>query len=515
MKTAVIYARYSSDKQSEQSIEGQLYDCYNYAKANDITVIGEYIDRAMTGRNDDRPDFQRMISDSAKHTFELVFVWKLDRFARSTEDAAYNRGKLKRNGVRLLSIKEDFGEGATSELMEHIMESFNEFYSADLREKALRGLHQSALKCQSTGGQIPIGYKIEGKKYVIDEATRFIPETVFRMYAEGERLSDIARFLNEKGYRTRLGKKFTTGSFYTMLSNEKYIGVYKYNDVRIEGGYEAMITPEMFEAVQKKLIENKRRAPKKSERENFFLTGKLFCGHCGEPMNGMSGNSTNGKHLYYRCNGVRKHSGCDKKTERKEQIENEIIGAIQRAFSNADPEELTRQVIENYEKDSRPADQVKAMKSEVQKITKKIDNVVNAIAEMGGNETLYTQLRQLTEQKEQKESEIRIAEHKADQIPSVELVKKILDLIQNADTMTDEGKQILIDGAVEKIYVYDDSLDIYFKGGSSTEITLNPKNKDDITDETFAYSQRCGAITHTGEPLITIINGSLMLSVHR
>ena len=157
MKTAVIYARYSSDKQSEQSIEGQLYDCYNYAKANNITVIGEYIDRAMTGRNDDRPDFQRMIADSAKHTFELVLVWKLDRFARSTEDAAYNRGKLKRNGVRLLSIKEDFGEGAASELMEHVMESFNEFYSADLREKTIRGMHQSALKCQSTGGQIPIG----------------------------------------------------------------------------------------------------------------------------------------------------------------------------------------------------------------------------------------------------------------------------------------------------------------------------------------------------------------------
>ena len=515
MKTAVIYARYSSDKQTEQSIEGQLYDCYNYAKANNITVIGEYIDRAMTGRNDDRPDFQRMIADSAKHTFELVLVWKLDRFARSTEDAAYNRGKLKRNGVRLLSIKEDFGEGAASELMEHVMESFNEFYSADLREKTIRGMHQSALKCQSTGGQIPIGYKIEGKKYVIDEATRFIPETVFRMYAEGNRLSDIARHLNEKGYRTRLGKKFTTGSFYTMLSNEKYIGVYKYGDVRIEGGYEAMIDPVMFDAVQKKLIENKKRAPKLSERENFFLTGKLFCGHCGEPMNGMSGNSTKGKHLYYRCNGVRKHTGCDKKTERKEELENEIINAIKGAFENCDPEELTRKVIENYEKHSRPADQVKAMKAELQKLTKKIDNVVNAIAEMGGNETLYTQLRQLTEQKEQKESEIRIAEHKADDMPTVELVKKILDLIQNADTMTDEGKQILINGAVSRIYVYDDSLDIYFKNGKNTEIPLDPANKDDITDNLFACCKEWGAITHTGEPKIIIINGSLLLSVKR
>ena len=276
-----------------------------------------------------------------------------------------------------------------------------------------------------------------------------------------------------------------------------------------------MIDPVMFDAVQKKLIENKKRAPKLSERENFYLTGKLFCGHCGEPMNGMSGNSTNGKHLYYRCNGVRKHTGCDKKTERKEQIENEIINAIKGAFENCDPEELTQQVIEKYKAGSRSADQVKAMKSELQKLTKKIDNVVNAIAEMGGNETLYTQLRQLTEQKEQKESEIRIAEHKADDMPTVDLVKKILDLIQNADTMTDEGKQILINGAVSRIYVYDDSLDIYFKGGSNTEIPLDPANKDDISDNSFACCKEWGATTHTGEPKIIIINGSLLLSVKR
>lgn len=140
---------------------------------------------------------------------------------------------------------------------------------------------------------------------------------------------------------------------------------------------------------------------------------------------------------------MRKHTGCDKRTERKEELENEIIGAIQRAFANADPEELTRKVIENYEKNSRPADQVKVMKAELQKITNKVDNVVNAIAEMGGNETLYTQLRQLTEQKEQKETEIRIAEHKADDMPTVELVKKILDIIQNADTMTDGAGSFL------------------------------------------------------------------------
>lgn len=91
MQTAVIYARYSSDKQTEQSIEGQLYDCYNYAKQHGITVVQEYIDRAMTGKNDDRPAFQQMLHESAMHKWDSVIVWKLDRFARNTIDSAVNR----------------------------------------------------------------------------------------------------------------------------------------------------------------------------------------------------------------------------------------------------------------------------------------------------------------------------------------------------------------------------------------------------------------------------------------
>ncbi|MCX4257792.1 MAG: recombinase family protein, partial [Oscillospiraceae bacterium] len=231
MKTAVIYARYSSDKQSEQSIEGQLYDCYGYAKQHGIKVLREYIDRAMTGKNDDRPAFKEMIADSAKEQWDYVLVWKLDRFARNTMDSAINRRELKKNGVRLLSVMESFGENASGEMMEHFIEAINEYYSADLREKTIRGMRQSALKAQSTG-HIPLGYKSVDKKLVIDEDTRFIPETVFKMYAAGEKLTDIAALLNEKGYRTRTGKKFTVNSFYSMLNNEKYTGVYKYGDIR-------------------------------------------------------------------------------------------------------------------------------------------------------------------------------------------------------------------------------------------------------------------------------------------
>ena len=83
MKTAVIYARYSCDAQTEQSIEGQLRVCEEYAQKNDILILDTYIDRAMTGTNDMRPDFQRMIRDSAKKQWSYVIVYKLDRFSRN------------------------------------------------------------------------------------------------------------------------------------------------------------------------------------------------------------------------------------------------------------------------------------------------------------------------------------------------------------------------------------------------------------------------------------------------
>ena len=100
---AVIYARYSSDSQREESIEGQLRECKEYAERNGITVLSTYIDRALSAKTDNRPDFQRMIKDSANGLFDIVLVWKLDRFARNRYDSAHYKAILKKNGVKVVS----------------------------------------------------------------------------------------------------------------------------------------------------------------------------------------------------------------------------------------------------------------------------------------------------------------------------------------------------------------------------------------------------------------------------
>ena len=108
MKTAVIYARYSSDTQTEQSIEGQLRVCNEYAKNNDILILRTYIDRAMTGTNDNRPDFRQMIEDSKKHDFNVVLVYKFDRFSRNKYETTKHKKTLKDNGVKVVSLPNIF-----------------------------------------------------------------------------------------------------------------------------------------------------------------------------------------------------------------------------------------------------------------------------------------------------------------------------------------------------------------------------------------------------------------------
>lgn len=145
---AVIYARYSSDNQREESIEGQLRECLEYAAKNDITVIANYIDRAMTATSDNRPDFQRMIKDSYKRCFDMVIVWKLDRFSRDRYDSAHYKHILKKNGVKVVSAKENIGDGPEGIILESMLEGMAEYYSAELSVKVKRGLKENALKAK-------------------------------------------------------------------------------------------------------------------------------------------------------------------------------------------------------------------------------------------------------------------------------------------------------------------------------------------------------------------------------
>ena len=184
---AVIYARYSSDSQREESIEGQLRECREYAERNNMTIVGTYIDRALSAKTADRPEFQRMIKDSVKELFEIVLVWKLDRFSRDRYDSAHYKHILKKNGVKVISAKEHISEGPEGIILESMLEGMAEYYSAELAQKINRGLTENALKGKSNGGSIPLGYVLgEDRHLKIDPATAPIVRETYQRYASGE-----------------------------------------------------------------------------------------------------------------------------------------------------------------------------------------------------------------------------------------------------------------------------------------------------------------------------------------
>ncbi len=324
----VIYARYSSSGQRDESIEGQLRDCYAYAGKYGITVVGEYCDRALTGTSDKRPEFQRMIRDSAKGQFSVVICWKNDRFARSRYDSAVYKYRLKQNGVRILYAKESIPDGPEGIVLESVMEGFAEYYSANLSQNVKRGNYDSALKRQTLGQTVLGLRKGPDKRFEVDPATAPLVRRIFEEYGAGRPAVDIYTDLNAEGFRTSRGNLFNKNSLRRILQNEKYVGVYEFTDIRDEHGIPAIIDKDLFDQVQK-MVETHHRAPAaKRVAGGFLLTAKLFCGECGAPMTGDGGTSKTGRvYSYYICNN-RRTKRCHKERAPKEWIENEVVARL-------------------------------------------------------------------------------------------------------------------------------------------------------------------------------------------
>ena len=253
---AVIYARYSSDNQREESIEGQLRECTAFAEKNGFTILRHYIDRAVSAKTDNRPEFQNMIKDSGKKQFEAIIVWKLDRFARNRYDSTHYKAILKRNDVKVISATEKISDSPEGILMESILEGFAEYYSADLSEKIVRGMTENALKGKFNGGRVPIGYVVdEEQRLQIDPLTAPFVQEAFKRYAEGQDMKVIRDWLNEKGVTTSKGKPMTYNIVHNMLKNRRNPGHRPCRAIRQGAG------PHGVERESARTQESQRRVP--------------------------------------------------------------------------------------------------------------------------------------------------------------------------------------------------------------------------------------------------------------
>ena len=331
MKTAVIYARYSSDSQTEQSIEGQLRVFNDYAKNNKIVILKTYIDKGLSGTNDNRPDFQRMLYDSKQKEWDYVLVYKFDRFSRNKYETAVHKKMLKDNGIKVISATEFVPETPEGIILESLLEGYAEYYSAELSQKVRRGNNESRRKGNLTSGKVPYGYKSINKKAVIDEERAEVVRFIFNQYAYGVRLKEILDILHSKGI-THYGKPFLSNTVASMLRNEKYIGIFRFQGEVFTNIFPPIIDEETFYRVREKAKVN--HLGKTSLTMCFLLKGKIYCGYCGQHMSGDNGTThTDESRYYYTCRGKKKRlNDCTKKSIRKEVLENIVLDYLHKAL---------------------------------------------------------------------------------------------------------------------------------------------------------------------------------------
>ena len=466
--TAVIYARYSSDNQREESIEGQIRECTAYAEKNGITIVKHYIDRAISAKTDNRPEFQQMIKDSDKKLFDIVLVWKLDRFARNRYDSARYKTQLKKNGVKLMSATEIISEGPEGIILESVLEGYAEYYSADLSEKVIRGMTENALKGKFSGGAIPFGYTINAdRRFEIDPLTAPFVAEAFQRYNDGQTMREIRDWLNEKGIKNKRGGPMTFNVIQHMLSNRRYIGELKYRDVLIPDAIPPIVSVELFNDVQEKMLKNKKAPARRKAEDDYLLTTKLFCGHCGALMFGESGTSRTGEvHRYYKCATAKKHKGCKKKTVRKQWLEDLVVNqTMQLVRDDAAMESIIVKVMELQNKENT---NIPLYEKQLRDAESGIQNMLNAIQAGILTSSTKERLEQLEETK--RELEARIAEEKLAK-PKVteEFIRFWLLRFRRLDMRLKDQRQALVDTFINAIYLYDDKVLITFNYKEGTQ----------------------------------------------
>ena len=462
MKSAVIYARYSSNSQTEQSIEGQLTVCQKYALDNGLQIVETYIDRAMTGTNDNRVAFQQMLADCEKNSkWEIVLVYALDRFGRNSTEVAVNKQRLRKNGKTLISATQrtsvniDGSRNLDGILLENVYIGIAEYYSAELSEKILRGQRENRKKGFHCGGHIAYGYKsIDCKLYVDEyeaEAVRFI----FDQYGHGVTVPKIIEQLTEKGYKHN-GEPFLRSCIYSILRNEKYVGIYKYKGEIFTDIYPQIITPEVFAKV--KAINEANKTGTRSIQAVYLLRGKLKCGYCGQPISAESGTSHNKeKKYYYKCHGRKKYkNGCTKTTLKKELLEEFVIEFILEELKRPENIENAVKTImalqERYLNDNPSMNIFKKEKSQVETA---LNNLMRAIEAGIITATTQRRLQELEEQKTELERKILIEESKQAVLLDKEQIERfyIKTLVLNPER--------IISTLIKEIVLYNDKIEVY------------------------------------------------------
>ena len=503
---AVLYARFSSDNQREESIEAQLRAMHEYCSRNSIVIIHEYCDRAKSATTDDRPEFLKMIAASREGDFDFAIVHKLDRFSRNRYDSAYYKRELKKNGVQLLSVLEQMDDSPESIILESVLEGMSEYYSKNLAREVMKGMRESAMDCRYIGGWIPYGFRVDPQthRYIINDYEAEAVRMIFRDVADGCGYNVVLNKLNSMEYRTRLGNTFSKETLYEMLRNEKYNGVYVFSraaskdelgrrnnhldkpiedQIRIPGGMPKIVDDETFARVQAILTSRKRHRRQKSKR-NYLLTGLVFCGLCGHRYCGDSMQTGKDRKVVgtYACNNRNNHGAriCRNQNVRQQPLEELVLRKIEETvFNESRIPDIVRAYRElSQQEEGEDKDKIRTLRQNLKTVEQKITNIVNIIANTG-SAALVTQLTQLEREKELLDVQIQEEERSTEESELDE--DAILAAFRQAQKMFHNGTlpqmEQIINLYLDRVVVFPDYVEIHLNNVPTN--LLNPSEAKD------------------------------------
>lgn len=452
MKNAVIYARFSSDSQREESIEDQIRECKAYAKSHKYNVVKIYHDHALTGRSEKRPDFLKMIEESESDLFDYIICYKTDRFFRNRYESQKYKKILKENGVKVVYAKVDIPTGPEGIILEGVLEALDEYYSANLSQNIRRGQNGNALKCKSNGVLV-FGYnRDENDCYIINEHEAIAVKKVFDMVIDCVPDCEILNWLKANGYKNTKGRNFTKTAISRIISNRKYIGEYSFSDVVVTNGMPAIIDIDTF--IKANEIKKIRRT-KRVRANEYILSGVLYCGECGSSMYGRCGTSHTGKkHYYYCCSKKVKHE-CKKENIQKDLIENAVIDILNTYIFNEDNLNAIADGVIKYQEETINSNNIESLENKLRDTTKAINNIVSAVEKGLFNDTMIERMNSLEKQKKQLETQIKL-EKMDHEILDKDFIKFVLEKFKTTQKDTIENKKRLIETFVSKAFLFDD-----------------------------------------------------------
>ena len=492
----VIYARYSNGpNQTEQSIEGQIHDCLSYAKSHNITIIETYADRHISGKSmDHRDELKRLLNDAKNGIFSVVVTWKVDRLGRNRQDLAFNKNALKRAGVKVEYAEESIPEGPEGIILESVLEGLAEYYSADLSQKIKRGQRESVAKGRMISGYKYVGYdKNDDLSIRINKDEANVVRKIFNDYADGKDQNEIIAWLNRIGSEYN-GHKWSHNNIRRVLTCDAYIGKYRFGEHENDDIFPPIIEKELWDIVQERINETSqpkvkcKHAGRSYSSANFYLSGKVSCGICGNPYCGESGTGRHGeKHYYYKCLGRKKRRcECSGKTWRKDDLEGLILNfTVQDVLSDEMIDHIADLFVKEATKTEEKDDHLSVLNGNLQSTESKIRNLMKAIEAGVITDTTASRLKELEKTRDEIRDSIAATQVKKP-VLNHELVVYSLKRFREGNPESEEFKMKILQNFVLQIIIYEEEIYVLYNIAGKDRMI----SSDDICEWVRKHTQK-------------------------